>query len=105
MIPGTKSSPSDPVPRRGTLVKGTVSADAYKHEGVRGGPSLDGLVLVEDFEEKLSHVGEDDVNDSGMKDKDELHDKVDNEEFDKLSGKVTECTADKGDGGVVKGDG
>jgi hypothetical protein len=62
-------------------------------------------VLDEDFEEKLSQMGEVDVNNSGMKDKDELHDKVDNKDFDILSGKVTECTAGKGDGGVVKGDG
>ncbi len=50
-------------------------------------------------------MGEVDVNNSGMKDKYELHDKVDNEDFDIVSGKVTECTAGKGDGGVVKGDG
>ncbi len=72
---------------------------------MQGEPSLDELVLAEDFEEKLSQVGEVDVNDSGMKDKDELHDKVDKEGFVILSVKVTKCTAGKGDGGVVEGDG
>ncbi len=37
--------------------------------------SLDGLVL-EEFEENLSQTGEDDVNDSGIKDEDELHGEV-----------------------------
>ncbi len=72
---------------------------------MQGEPSLDELVLVEDFEEKLLQIGEVDVNDSGMKDKDELHDEVDKEDFVILSVKVTECTTGKGDGGVVGGDG
>ncbi len=62
-------------------------------------------MLVEGFEEKLSQMGEVDVNDSGMKDKDELHDQVDKEDSVILSVKVTECTAGKGGGGVVEGNG
>ncbi len=62
--------------------------------------SLDRLAVVEDFEGNLSQTGEDDVNDSGIKD--EMHGEVDKED---LNGKVTECTAGEVEEGVVEGDG